>query len=139
MPDNTTTTTSTEVSSGQGITFSIGGTKIDRLFSTPDIGAPPATIDVTSFDDTVSKRYIPGLLDTSNLTFEFFSIGTNFQAARNAEPENGQTATYTVTFPDSTVATITGSHRTYMSAMGQDEGLKFKVELVVSSISYSST
>lgn len=137
MPDNPTTTT--EVSSGQGIEFKIGSTKIDRLFSTPDIGAPPSTIDVTSFDDTVSKRYIPGLLDTSNLTFEFFSIGTNFQAAKSAEPENGQTATYTVTFPDNTVATITGSHRTYMSAMGQDEGLKFKVELVVSSISYSST
>lgn len=137
MPDNTTAT-ATEVSSGQGITFSIGGAKIDRLFSTPDIGAPPSTIDVTSFDDNKSKRYIPGLLDTSNLTFEFFSVGTNFTAAKNAEPANGETATYTVAFPDGTTATITGSHRTYMSAMGQDEGLKFKIELVVSSISYGT-
>lgn len=132
MPSNT------EVASGQGITFKIGSTTIERLLSTPDLGAPPENIDVTSFDDTTTKRYIPGLQDVSSLSFEFYSIKTNFEAARAAEPQNGATATYIVTFPDGVICTIVGSHRTFMSGMGQNEGLKFKIEISVSSITYSS-
>lgn len=122
---------------GQGTTFTIGGTTITDLLSTPDLGAPPENIDVTSFDQTTAKRYIPGLQDVSSLSFEFFVNGSNFTTAKGAEPQQGSTATYVVTFPGSIVCTIVGSHRTFISGMGQNEGLKFKVEISVSSIAYS--
>lgn len=132
MPD-----TATEIFSTAGITFKIGDTKIDSLYSTPDMGSDPEQIDVTSFDDTVTKHYIPGLQDVQKLNFDFWNKKTNFNAAANAEPANGQTATYTVTYPSGVSYTIVGSHKTYALAAGQSEGEKFRISISITSLTRS--
>ena len=128
-----------EVYHTKGLTFSItpsGGsaTTITRCYSTPDMGADPAQIDVTSFDDTTNKHYIDGLQDVQKMNFDFYNEKTNFNAAVTAEPAAGSTATYTVTYPSGLVYTITGRHQTYQLAAGVDEPEKFRISISVGSI-----
>lgn len=105
-------------------TFSIGSTKIDSLSSTPDMGSEPEKIDVTSFDNERYMSYITGLMDPGSLTFEFIDETTNFNAAYNAE---GQTNSYTLTFPDGSKYTWSGTHRTYKLAASVNERVNFAV------------
>lgn len=126
-----------EVFHTKGTTFSIGSsspTTITRMYSTPAMGSDPSQVDVTSFDDTTFKHYIEGLQDVSKLEFSFWNEKTNFKAAADAEPANGSTETYTLTFPSGIYYTITGSHKTYMDANSVDDGEKFKIAITVSSI-----
>ena len=109
----------TEVFHTKGIEFKIGSTAITNLYSTPDMGSDPEQVDVTSFDDETTKHYIPGLQDVQKLNFDFWNKKTNFNAAASAEPENGATATYTVTYPLSDAV---------------NDGEKFRVSILVSSI-----
>ncbi len=124
----------TEVFHTKGIEFKIGNTAITNLYSTPDMGSDPEQVDVTSFDDTTTKHYIPGLQDVQKLNFDFWNKKTNFNAAANAEPENGATATYTVTYPSGLSYTIVGSHTTYALSDAVNDGEKFRVSISVSSI-----
>jgi len=121
----------------KGITFTIGSSSpvtITKLYSTPDMGSDPEQVDVTSFDDTTTKSYIPGLQDVQKLNFDFWNEKTNFVAAASAEPQNGQTVTYTVTYPSGVVYTITGSHQTYVLADSVNEGEKFRISISVSGV-----
>lgn len=129
MPDTTTSVFHTK-----GTTFTINAKAITNLYSTPDMGSDPEQVDVTSFDDTSTKSYIPGLQDVQKMNFDFWNKKTNFAAAANAEPQNGQTATYMVTFPSGVVYNIVGSHQTYELAAGVNEGEKFRVSISVQSI-----
>ena len=128
-----------EVYHTKGLTFTItsgssSAVPITRCYSTPDMGADPAQIDVTSFDDTTNKHYIDGLQDVQKMNFDFWNEKTNFNAAVSAEPAAGSTATYTVTYPSGLVYTITGRHQTYQLAAGTDEGEKFRISISVASI-----
>ena len=126
--------TATSVFHTKGTTFKINDTLITNLYSTPDMGSDPEQVDVTSFDDTSTKSYIPGLQDVQKMNFDFWNKKTNFAAAANAEPQNGQTATYTVTFPSGVVYAIVGSHQTYELAAAVNEGEKFRVSISVQNI-----
>ncbi len=131
MPDPVTTT---DVFHTKGITFKIGSTAITNLYSTPDMGSDPEQVDVTSFDDTTNKHYIPGLQDVQKMNFDFWNKGSNFSTAAGLEPANGQTATYLITYPSGVTYTIVGSHQTYALAAGINEGEKFRISISVSSI-----
>lgn len=55
----------------KGDTGTITYTKLADITDTPDLGAAPATVDVTTLSDYMHK-YIAGLLDTSQLQFNGF-------------------------------------------------------------------
>lgn len=129
MPEPTT-----DVFSTAGLSFKIGSTAISNCYSTPDMGSDPEQIDVTSFDDTVNKHYIPGLQDVQKLNFDFYNKQSNFNAAVTAEPSAGATATYTITYPSGLVYTITGSHKTYALATAPNEAEKFRISVSVATI-----
>ncbi len=105
-------------------TFSIGNNKIAGLTSTPDMGSEPDKVDITSFDNEKYMSYIPGLMDPGSLTFEFVDKTTNFNTAYAAE---GSTNTYTLTFPDGSKYTWSGTHRTYKLAASVGDRLNFAV------------
>lgn len=113
-----------------GTTFKIGSTAITGLCSTPDFGSEPGKVDVTSFDDTKYKKYIPGLMDTSSLNFDFFKQENNFTSALSAESD--AEGSYSVDFPDGSGYTFKGQHRTFMLATAPEQPLKFRVSVTVS-------
>lgn len=113
-----------------GITFKIGSTKIEKLDTTPEMGSEPEKVDVTSFDNKKNKSYISGLMDPGSLNFEFVDITTNFNAAHNAE---GNTNTYTLTYPDGSAYEWSGEHRTYKLSAKVGDPLRFAVSCTPSS------
>lgn len=122
-----------------GTTFKIGNNKIDRLISTPDMGSPPKTINVSSHDDTDRERYIAGRMDVSTFDFEFYSEENhaNYTAACQNQRTSGQT--YTVSYPDGTGYRLTGSHIVYHSSTDQSNPLKFKVSVVAETVEEITT
>lgn len=117
-----------------GIVVTIGSTVIPGCFSTPDMGAEPGKIDVTSFDDKKYKRYIPDLIDTSALPFDFYSNGTNYTTAKNLESTDGNTLV-SVAYPDGDTISLKGSVAVYKLAASVGEAVKFRVAVTVSEFS----
>lgn len=120
-----------------GTTFKIGSETISGMISTPDFGTTPAKIKVTTFDDTEYERYIAGLMDVTDLNFDFYDNGTNFQAAKSAEEtaKAGNTE-YVVTFAGGTV-TLTGSHKAFYLGAGVGEAMKFRIAVTAKTIAVS--
>lgn len=114
-----------------GIVVTIGSTAIPGCFSTPDMGAEPGKIDVTSFDDKKYKRYIPDLIDTSTLNFDFYSNGSNYTTAKGLESKDGNTQV-SVAYPDGDTISLKGSVVVYKLAANVGEAVKFRVAVTVS-------
>lgn len=114
-----------------GIVVTIGGTAIPGCFSTPDMGSEPGKIDVTSFDDKTHKRYIPDLIDTSTLNFDFYSNGSNYTTAKGLASTDGNTQV-SVTYPDGDTVSLKGSVAVYKLASSVGEAIKFRVAVTVS-------
>ena len=121
-----------------GIVVKIGSTAIPGCYSTPDMGAEPGKIDVTSFDDKTHKRYIPDLIDTSNLNFDFYSNGSNYTTAKGLESTDGNTA-ISVSYPDGDTVTIKGSVAVYKLAAAVGAPIKFRVAVTASEFGTSAS
>ena len=114
-----------------GIVVKIGSTPIPGCYSTPDMGSEPGKIDVTSFDDKTHKRYIPDLIDTSTLNFDFISNGSNYTTAKALESTDGNTQV-SVTYPDGDTVSLKGSVAVYKLAASVSSPIKFRVAVTVS-------
>lgn len=117
-----------------GATFAIGSTTIAHLETTPDMGTPPKTINVSSFDNLAREAYIAGRMDVSTFDFTFImmSDASNYKAA--VASQNTAGTTYALTYPDGTGYTLTGSHYAYHTANNQSDGEKFTVSVVATSV-----
>ena len=124
MPDNSNATTAAALLSA-GITVAIGSTTPAACCSTPDMGAEPEKVDVTSFDDLVKKRYIAGLEDVNALNFDFYYGGGTLPADANG-------ASVTVTYPGGMSHSFTADVRYFMLAASPGEPLKYRASCVVS-------
>lgn len=114
-----------------GIVVKIGSTAIPGCCSTPDMGSEPGKIDVTSFDDKTYKRYIPDLIDTSTLNFDFYSNGSNYTTAKGLESKDGNTQV-SVAYPDGDTISLKGSVAVYKLAANVGGAVKFRVAVTVS-------
>lgn len=111
--------------SSAGIKFSIGSTEINGCYSTPDMGGEPEPIDVTSFDQKKYKKKIQGLMELPSLQFDFFDSTVNYTTALNAESDVSKT--YSLTYPDGSGYTWTGTHRTFKLGAAVGDAIKFRV------------
>ncbi len=114
-----------------GIVVTIGSTPIPGCCSTPDMGSEPGKIDVTSFDDKKYKRYIPDLIDTSTLNFDFYSNGSNYTTAKGLESTDGNTQV-SVKYPDGDTVSFKGSVAVYKLAATPGQAVKFRAAVTVS-------
>lgn len=117
--------------SSAGIKFSIASTEINGCYSTPDMGGEPEKIDVTSFDQKKYKKYIQGLMDLPTLQFDFFDSTTNYNAALSAESDTSKS--YSLTYPDGSGYTWTGTHRTFKLGAAVGDAIKFRIVCVADS------
>lgn len=119
----------------QGTTFKIADSTISGMTSTPDFGTTPNKIDVTTFDDTEYKRYIAGLMDVTDLNFDFNDQGDNFNTALSTmEAAKAGNTTYTVSFGQNRTVTIVGSHKAFMLGGGVEEAGKFRIAVTAKTI-----
>lgn len=114
-----------------GIVVTLGSTTLTNVYSTPDMGAEPERVDVTSFDNMTKKAYIAGLEDVSTLNFDFY-------VTSNELPANQTGVQCTVTYPAATSGGTGISHsftadvHYFMLAAGINEPLKARASCVVS-------
>ena len=121
-----------------GTKFYINDTVINKGLSTPDIGATPDNVDITSFDSLVNYEYLPGLQNVSNLEFTFLQEIDNFNSALSTA--NTENTSYKVEFPSGLKSTFTGSHVVVPLAAQPNQPEKFKISISVSgSIDHSTT
>lgn len=113
-----------------GIQVSIGGASA-KCCATPDMGADPEKVDVTSFDDLVKKRYIAGLEDVQTLNFDFIYTGTL--------PADVNNASCSVTYPGSASHSFTADVRFFMLAAAPGDPLKYRASCVVTDWGGSSS
>ncbi len=105
----------------------IGSQAINGCFSTPDMGAEPSKVDVSSFDTEEYKEYIAGLSDPPTMNFDFYDQTTNFTAAQALD---GKVNTCELTYPDGSGYSWSGTHRTFKLAASVDDTIKFRVACV---------
>lgn len=122
-----------------GTTFAIGSTTIAHLETTPDMGTPPKTINVSSHDNTTREAYIAGRMDVSTFDFTFImmSDASNYKAALTGQNTAG--TTYTLTYPDGTGYTLTGSHYAFHTATNQSDAERFTVSVVATNVTETGT
>lgn len=111
--------------SSAGIKFTIGGSEINGCYSTPDMGGEPEKIDVSSFDQKKYKKYIQGLMELPTLQFDFFDSTVNYTTALNAESDASKA--YSLTYPDGSGYTWTGTHRTFKLGAAVGDAIKFRI------------
>lgn len=114
-----------------GTKFFIDDTQITGLSNFPDLGTTAQRIKVTSMDDTQNERYIKGLKDTSDFSFEFNNEGTNYTSASSTAGD--ETHTYKLQFPDGSGKTWQGTHDVTISGGSVGGFGKFKIGCIVNS------
>lgn len=132
MPTPTTTTTSGIMP--YGATFAIGSTTIAQLETTPDMGSPPNTVNVSSHDNTTREAYIAGRMDVATFDYGFIMAAdaANYKAALANQHTPG--TTYTITYPDGTGYTLTGEHYAYHNATNQSDAERFTISVVATDV-----
>lgn len=130
MADPTPTTNQAHLTAG--ITFSIGGSKIDGCYSTPDFIFDPEMVGASSFDDTEYASQVPGLQKPNALEFEFRNYGNNYDTAKTSARTAG--TTYTVSFPSGKSVSITGQHIIGPAAASVNDVENFKIKIVATNI-----
>lgn len=121
-----------------GTVFKINETVIEKCLSTPDLGAEPEKVDVTTLDSLTNKEYIKGLQDINSLNLDFIQETDNFTAAQTDESKSNNN--YSIGFPSGLTASFSGEHSVFplATAVGQPE--KFRISITVSSqITFAKT
>lgn len=108
-----------------GTTLKINSTLIEGCYSTPDMGAEPDTVDVSSFDQKKYKKKLQTLMELPSLQFDFFDSTDNYNAALDAEKDSAQS--YELTYPDGSGYTWTGTHRTFKLGASVGDAIKFRI------------
>ncbi|QAS70263.1 phage tail protein [Oenococcus sicerae] len=109
-----------------GTTF----TDVAGIQTTPDIGAAPDSIDVTSLADT-KRKSVSGLAAAATLAFNVIYKGVNFSALI---PKDGDGVQYKwqITYPDGMKATFTGSFTLTVQNAAVNGAITFTISIVVS-------
>lgn len=113
-----------------GTTFKINETVIEKCLSTPDLGAEPERVDVTTLDDLTNKAYIKGLQDISSLNLDFIQETDNFIAAQKDEAKSDNN--YNITFPSGISGTFKGEHAVFPLATSPGQPEKFRISISIS-------
>jgi len=134
-----TPTTTTSGIMPYGATFAIGSTTIAQLETTPDMGSPPNTVNVSSHDNTTREAYIAGRMDVSTFDFTFIMAAdaSNYKAALTGQRTAG--TTYTLTYPDGTGYTLTGEHYAFHNATNQSDAERFTISVVATDVTETGT
>lgn len=103
------------------------------LFTVPEMGGAPETIDVTNLDDSM-KRSILGIQSTSTLEFEFYAtdgetdtttqIRDTWNILRGYETA-GDTMMWKLTYPDGEGFTWKGTCSVRRQSTGVNQAIKF--------------
>ncbi len=136
--------------SSKGITLSMADTKAGTfkqlygLHKIPDMGADREKIDVTNFDDG-HKRYIAGVGDFGDLTFDFFynketsddddeavELLNVYKALKTAETAD-EPKWFKLEYPDGTGHIWQGDISVKRTGAGVNEALKFQLTTTVRS------
>ncbi|MFD1954299.1 phage tail tube protein [Paenibacillus thailandensis] len=79
-------------------------TEIKDMLEVPEMGGDPEQVDVTTLANSV-RQYIPGVKDYGDLAFTFLydnsSATSNFRILKGLQ-ESGETASFTLEYPDGT-------------------------------------
>ena len=136
--------------SSKGIKLSMSAEKTGTfqqlygLHKTPDMGASREKLDVTNFDDS-NKRYIAGISDVSDLTFDFYYNKEKNEDTEAAEKllnaykalKTAETADtpmwFKLEYPDETGHIWQGDISVKRTGAGVNEALKFQLTTTVRS------
>jgi hypothetical protein len=107
--------------------------KLYGLFTVPEMGGTPETIDVTNLEDAI-KRNIPGIGDTGILEFEFYATeGETDTTAQIRDTWNilrgyqtaGDAMMWKLEYPDGEGFTWKGKCNVRRQAVGVNNAIKF--------------
>ncbi|MFT8324780.1 phage tail tube protein [Oenococcus sicerae] len=112
--------------STDGTTF----TDVAGVQTTPDIGAAPDSIDVTSLSDT-KRKSVPGLAAAATLAFNVVYRGANFGTLIEKDGDGIQYK-WQVTYPDGLKSTFTGSFTLILQNAAVNGAITFTISIVVS-------
>jgi hypothetical protein len=115
--------------------------KLYGLFTVPEMGGTPETIDVTNLEDAI-KRNIPGIGDTGILEFEFYATeGETDTTAQIRDTWNilrgyqtaGDAMMWKLEYPDGEGFTWKGKCNVRRQAVGVNNAIKFTLAIVLES------
>ena len=111
--------------------------KLYGLFSVPEMGGTPDTIDVTNLEDAI-KRNIPGIGDTGILEFEFYAtedetdtttqIRDTWNILRGYQTA-GDAMLWKLEYPDGEGFTWKGKCTVRRQSVGVNEAIKFTLSV----------
>jgi hypothetical protein len=111
--------------------------KLYGLFTVPEMGGTPETIDVTNLEDAI-KRNIPGIGDTGILEFEFYATeGETDTTAQIRDTWNilrgyqtaGDAMMWKLEYPDGEGFTWKGKCNVRRQAVGVNNAIKFTLAI----------
>jgi hypothetical protein len=111
--------------------------KLYGLFTVPEMGGTPETIDVTNLEDAI-KRNIPGIGDTGMLEFEFYATeGETDTTAQIRDTWNilrgyqtaGDAMMWKLEYPDGEGFTWKGKCTVRRQAVGVNNAIKFTLAI----------
>ena len=111
--------------------------KLYGLFTVPEMGGTPETIDVTNLEDAI-KRNIPGIGDTGILEFEFYATeGETDTTAQIRDTWNilrgyqtaGDAMMWKLEYPDGEGFTWKGKCTVRRQAVGVNNAIKFTLAI----------
>lgn len=135
------------LSKGIKLEVSEDGTKWKSLYgltNVPDMGADVEKIEITNLADA-NKRYIDGIMDYGDLTYEFFYnkettpdpsdaslVKESYNVLRSYQIA-GKTVHFRVVYPDNTGHSYQGTCNVKRKAAGVNEALGFTLTTALSS------
>ncbi len=111
--------------------------KLYGLFTVPEMGGTPETIDVTNLEDSI-KRNIPGIGDTGILEFEFYATeGETDTTAQIRDTWNilrgyqtaGDAMMWKLEYPDGEGFTWKGKCNVRRQSVGVNNAIKFTLSI----------
>lgn len=134
----------------QGISLSVCETQsgtykeLYGLYSVPDMGKEPDTVDVTNFADKVERHVSSGVKSYDNLAFDFYNnkkesseseatkVLESYKYLRQAQDADKK-LWFKLAYPDGGTHTWQGTPSVWRLSVGIKEALKFRLSATVES------